>query len=236
MKAFLTMKRTIRNSYYAYKLIDTRNSSVFYVGKGYGTRMYSHKTEALKPEAEWTNPHKCRKILKILESGFAIKYEYVLCDNEQKALDLERQWLDEYRTHNSGGILTNISEGGQTAKPNKIPIDVYTTTGQFVKTYESTAEAARELGVGDEGIIRRCLNHYDALQTWNGLVFVYHDQPFKYQNTKIKNVSATNGTETLTFEGTKKAAGHFQRSLSCIRQCCKNRWSVNGYVLSYIEQ
>ena len=227
------MKQTIRNSYYAYKLIDPRTDEVFYVGKGYSTRMYAHRTEALKQESEWTNPHKCRKIRNILDAGLSLKYEYVLCENENEALLREQQWIALYGIANEGGQLTNISKEGQVANPPKRAIDVYTTEGKFVRTFDSSAEATRILGISDESIIRRCLKEYDSLSTYKGLVFVYSGEPFAYCNTKQKVVEALKGTEVLVFNGTKNAAKYFARSTSCIRQCCANQWIVDGYELRY---
>jgi hypothetical protein len=227
------MKRTIRNSYYAYKLIDPRSDKPFYVGKGYSTRMYAHKTEALKDKSEWSNPHKCRKILNILKTGKVLKYEYTLCENELAAIALEIQWISLYGISNDGGILTNISKSGQVANPITKPIDVYDVSGEFIKTFNSAAEAARLLGIPDPGIIRRCMNAYDSLKKYKNYVFVYSGSPFNYKNEKIKVVKAANGNVELTFNGTSEAAKHFNRSLSCIRQSCKHGWKINNYQLSY---
>ena len=228
------MKRTIRNSYYAYKLIDPRTDQPFYVGKGYSTRLYSHKTEALKPKEGWTNPHKCYRILQILNDGADIKYEYVLCESEEAALSLEREWIVEYGISADGGILTNISASGEVAHPTCIPVDVYKVTGEFVGTFKSVNDVTRQLCVSDEGIIRRCMNDYDSLSTYKGYVFVKAGQPFSYVNNKKKVVVATNGDCVIRFNGTKAAAAHFGKSPSCVRQCCKNNWQIDGFTMSYV--
>lgn len=227
------MKRTIRNSYYAYKLIDPRTNQPFYVGKGYSTRLYSHKTEALKPEDKWTNPHKCRRILQILNDGMDIRYEYVLCNDEHNALVLESQWMETYGLSSAGGLLTNISAAGEVTHPRSTPVDVYTVEGEFVGTFKSVNDVTRRLCVSDEGIIRRCMNNYDALTTYKGHVFVESGQPFAYTDTKKKTVIATNGDNVLRFAGTKAAAAHFGKSPSCVRQCCKNNWQIDGFTLKY---
>lgn len=228
------LKRTIRNSYYAYKLIDGRSDEVFYVGKGIHARMYAHKTEAQGDPTLWTNPHKCRKILKILAKGARIHYEYVLCDSEQAALILEQEWIRIYGISNDGGTLTNISAAGQVANPQTKPIDVYDKhTSQLLHTFKSATEAARQLNISDPGTIRRCLNHYDSLRACKGFVFQYHGEPFSYVDAKIKTVVAKKGADMLYFSGTKAAATYFERSVSCIRQSCTHMWTIEGYVLSY---
>ena len=225
------MKKTIRNSYYAYKLINTKDRLPFYVGKGYGTRMHSHKTEAFKDKKEWTNPHKCNKIRKMLSEGYSIQYDYTLCKNENEAILLEKKWINTIGLDN----LTNISAGGQVANPKKKPIDVYNTKGQLIGHYQSTADATRSLGISDEGIIRRCLKQYDNLQTHKGMVFVYHNEKFNYVNKKIKIVIAESDDKILEFNGTAEAAKHLNRSKSCIRQCCKHNWKVGKFKLKYAD-
>lgn len=216
-------------------LIDPRNNNPFYVGKGYGTRMYAHKTEATKkPSKTWYNVTKCRIILSILKSGEDIKYHYVLCETEQQALKLEEEWIRQYgRLIDETGCLANISPAGEVANPICKPIDVYDIAGNYIATYKSSNEAAREMLISDPGIVLRCLHNYDALQTYKGHVFVYQGHPFNYKDNKIKIVLADNGVEVLTFNGTKAAGKFFDRSTSCIRQSCTNNWSIKGYRLSY---
>ena len=227
------MKRTIRNSYYAYTLINSLDNTPFYVGKGYGTRMYAHKTEALKPKDQWINPYKCRKILKILKHGGKIIYDYTLCDSEQEAIVEETSLIRKYGLSKDGGLLTNISTAGQIAQPRTKPIDMYLIDGTFIKTFESAADAARELGAGDPGVIRRCIKTYDTLNTYKGYVFCEHGKVFTYKNKKKKVVTATKNGVIKEFEDTTQAAEFLGRSLSCVRQSCKHEWTIKGYKLKY---
>ena len=196
--------------------------------------MYSHEAEAQRAIDKWVNPHKCRKILEILDAGQQIKYEQILCESDDLATDLECKLIAEYgRRWNCTGTLTNISIGGDGGNPEGIPIDVYTTGGKFVSTHDSCAEAARSLRVSDDSIVLRCLNGYDSLKTYKGLVFVLRGEPFVYTDSKTKQVVASRDDGNLIFNGTRSAAEYFNRSTSCIRQCCAQNWQVDGYRLSY---
>lgn len=84
----------------------------FYVGKGTGNRMYKHLKE---DENSTENLYKYRKINKILElSGcepIILKLEENL--SEVDAYSLEKSLIDEIGRSCNGGVLTNISEGGE---------------------------------------------------------------------------------------------------------------------------
>lgn len=56
------------NIFFVYALIDPRDGSIFYIGKGKGNRPYCHLKEAQAGVSG--NPYKIRKINKILEAGY----------------------------------------------------------------------------------------------------------------------------------------------------------------------
>lgn len=94
------------NIYFVYALIDPRDGSIFYIGKGKGDRPYRHLSEAKSGIS--CNPYKIRKINNILKAGYdcyEIKY---LHENlsEKEAFELE---IKEIASHDN---LTNISLGG----------------------------------------------------------------------------------------------------------------------------
>ena len=49
-------------------------------------------------------------------------------------------------------------------------------------------------------------------------------------------VIAESSQETLTFDNTTEAAIYLNRSKSCVRQCCKNKWKINEYNMKYKEE
>ena len=66
------------NEYYVYALIDPRDKSFFYIGKGKGKRYLEHEkniSELTKPYTEskkGINPNKTKRIKDIIESGIKL--------------------------------------------------------------------------------------------------------------------------------------------------------------------
>lgn len=95
-------------NYYVYVLKRPDNTP-FYVGKGKGSRWKSHVKRALN-KSNTTNPHKRNVILKILRYKEHIYTDIYMCENENKAFELEiymiRELSKEYK-------LTNKTNGGE---------------------------------------------------------------------------------------------------------------------------
>lgn len=89
--------------YYVYELIDPRDGSVFYVGKGKGNRVKAHEREARRGKRSY----KCNKIRQILKEhgsiGFNIVKEF---KDESKAYAFERKHIAKHDN------LTNVLPGG----------------------------------------------------------------------------------------------------------------------------
>lgn len=99
--------------WYVYELLDSRDNSVFYVGKGRGNRINDHEKEALKGVCS----KKCNKINSIIKSGNSIiknKVASFWC--EQAAYDYETDLISFYGLKN----LTNIMAGGQRAFERRV--------------------------------------------------------------------------------------------------------------------
>jgi len=100
--------------WYVYNLIDPRNEQVFYVGKGFGQRMFVHKCRALK----WVKDNKknkvnaklYHKILSILaEHNDYIALKVFETFDEKEALYYETQEIACYGIEN----LCNLTLGGE---------------------------------------------------------------------------------------------------------------------------
>lgn len=99
------------NIYFVYALIDPRDGSIFYIGKGKNNRPYRHLEEAKKTNEinKGQNPYKIRKIKNILAAGYETYDVIYLHKNltEKEAFELE---IKEIASHDN---LTNISLGGE---------------------------------------------------------------------------------------------------------------------------
>lgn len=92
--------------YFVYELVDPRDGSVFYVGKGTGKRPYAHAAEARAHN--FKNPAKVKRILEIFDTGQEVEIRYVHVDlYEREAYRLEREQIASHGLKN----LTNISRG-----------------------------------------------------------------------------------------------------------------------------
>ena len=98
-----------KREYYVYALL--RNGVPFYVGKGKAFRIFEHKTEATKTNA---NSHKLNIIRKLLKGGKEIEYKiYKFFEDDINAWKLEIKLIHEYgRLIDKSGILTNVTKGG----------------------------------------------------------------------------------------------------------------------------
>lgn len=113
----LTAKQEDRR-FYVYHLIDPRDGSVFYVGKGTGNRVSQHVRNAVRGRVD--NAPKHKRIMQIIRSGHAV-IERVVADKmtERAAFQIERQMIAEMRecgiTNISGGSVSNIEKAHQQA-------------------------------------------------------------------------------------------------------------------------
>lgn len=99
------------NEYFVYALVDPRDGSIFYIGKGKGDRPRQHLVESLRYKNDTKNainPHKTRKILNILNAGYDSYDILYLHENlsEEQAFELEKYEIANYSN------LTNIGKGG----------------------------------------------------------------------------------------------------------------------------
>jgi hypothetical protein len=106
--------------YYVYFLRNPDDKGIFYVGKGKGRRMYSHKIIAEQKNSHYsTNLHLYNKISKFLKEGKEIIYEKIFeSSNEQETLNKEIFYISQFGTFYrvegvKKGKLLNLTKGGE---------------------------------------------------------------------------------------------------------------------------
>lgn len=100
-----------RVNFYVYLLVDSRDNTVFYVGKGHGNRVHDHVKEAMAGNDE-CNPEKNAKIREILDAGAYVKPYIVRWGmTEEEAFCVEAAMIDFLSSSLKPGKLTNMVSG-----------------------------------------------------------------------------------------------------------------------------
>ena len=111
------MKVRPANRFYVYVLIDPRDRTVFYVGKGTKRRISDHVRKVRQGQSD--NIAKCLRISEILREGLEVIEEKVAEGmTEANALDLERQLIASYAylTNQTTGTMTYSEKSKQRAR------------------------------------------------------------------------------------------------------------------------
>jgi hypothetical protein len=134
LKQALSLIRASETAYYVYVLVD-ENGLPFYVGKGTGTRIVAHETEAAdltcssfeqwEVDAEgviegkelafrYTAP-KHQEIRRIWDLGVKVRYQLPFFHDEETEAHAEEKRLIKLhgRRDRGTGMLTNLSDGGE---------------------------------------------------------------------------------------------------------------------------
>lgn len=124
--------------YYVYAYVDPRTELPFYIGKGHGTRAYSHLTES---RTTTKNLKKWNKIASLRKSGYEPQVT-ILIDNltEDAAYLYEEELIRKYgrKGIDPGGILTNICASGRP------PGCAYARIGKLHSEHSKKIMAARK--------------------------------------------------------------------------------------------
>ena len=97
--------------FYCYVLwrSDKKPIQPFYVGQGQKGRVFHHEM----PSEEGNNPHKDRIRKKLLKLDKPMLFSIELLDSEEDAKNKEIELIKMMGRHNNGGLLTNLTDGGE---------------------------------------------------------------------------------------------------------------------------
>lgn len=101
--------------YYVYALVDSRNSKIFYIGKGKENRVFQHAKGALEDAFSENAPNlKLDTIRSIISEGKKVAYYIIRHNLEEKQAYLVESTLIDMQTYspfNHNNQLTNLIAG-----------------------------------------------------------------------------------------------------------------------------
>lgn len=124
-KAFLAQQPV----HYVY-ILRRPDGRPFYVGKGYGPRVFQHENEARHPNNRLSNSYKLNVIRSIWRSGLKPTYEIdLITSSPDEAYEREAALIALFRRLHEGGPLTNLAAGGgSTAGPAPASVERHSAT------------------------------------------------------------------------------------------------------------
>lgn len=163
------------DGFYVYILKRPDTNLPFYVGKGNDDRYMDHIIAAQYDRKD-SNQSKIGTIRKYLEKGLLPLVEFIQCDNEDSAFEIEVEEIAKWGRMIDGGILTNITLGGDGHTHGHKAVDQYNLFGEYIQTFSSLLEAARSFGSQRSGPIIDCCKHQRATKTAFGFFWTYHGE------------------------------------------------------------
>jgi hypothetical protein len=231
------------DKYFVYQHIREDKGNIFYIGIGkINTKGKTYKMERYRAYSkQGRNP-----IWKNIVAKTAYVVEIIKDDlgfDEAKGLEIEL--ISLHGKVKTGGLLSNISDGGETVLPELLTVlndpkcselvYQYGLNGHFIKEWLSTNQIKRELGF-DNSVIRKAL-----LGKTKSPNISYGYQWFReYKGESInpcasgkttlhKKVRLSNDTQELIFNSRAECAKHFNVSSSQVSNAIHKGWRFKGY-------
>ena len=155
---------------------------------------------------------------------------------KKEAFDFEKALIKELKSNDKVNGY-NISEGGEGGnRAAMYPVKQYDLLGNFIKEYDSAAEAARQVGTDRTRITHACKKHGKA----SGYMWCYSteeiDKPYRRKNQKSVIQKTLDGKYVKTYISVKDAFEKTGINVDNICKCIsgKNR-HAGGYVWMYEE-
>lgn len=225
--------------YYTYLLISPITNQPFYIGKGKGNRAYFHiKSAALNWQGSRTgNKLKSNTIKNILKKGMEVIIKLTYFSNEEDAFLEERKLIEAYGLKSEGGLLTNLTRGGEGYTRPGIKVDQYDMVGNLIDTFDSI-QAASVAVAGNSNLknaIKECCE--GTRRSAKKFKWAYHGQELRKTHfNKIKCVGQfKNDTLIASFSSISDTAKlGFDRT--CVSNCCRGIHKTHkGFTWKFIE-
>ena len=146
----------------------------FYVGKGKDRRPQNHITAARRGWKD-NNYYKINTIRKYLKKDLLPVIEIIECKTEREAYDLEIELIAKWGRCgiDEGGILTNITLGGEGNTGGQRPVKQYNLFGEYIQTFPSCLEAAQFFKKSCSSAIIECCKKRGGQKTAWGYFWTY---------------------------------------------------------------
>lgn len=211
--------------YFVYQHIRDDKNTIFYIGIGKIRVDKLATTEKMKHYRAYTKQGR-NPIWKAIVKKTSYTVEIVETNiSKEEAVKLEILLIEKYGKIKNKGLLSNISDGGETVLPELLTVlndpkcsqrvFQYDLEGNFIKEWLSTNQIKRELGF-DNSVIRKSLKG----KTKSPNVSYGFQWFLEYRGNKInssasgkltlhKAVKLTKGSETLIFNSREECAKYF---------------------------
>ena len=231
--------------YFVYQHIRKDKNTIFYIGIGKIREDSLATTDKMKHYRAYSKQGR-NPIWKAITNKSEYSVEIISTGiTKEEAIILEIQLIEKYGKIKNKGLLSNISDGGETVLPELLTVlndpkcselvYQYDLEGNFIKEWLSTNQIKRELGF-DNSVIRKALRG----KTKSPNISYKYQWYLEYRGIKINKVSGgkttlhkgvrlTNSKEVLIFNSREECAKFFQVKSSQISNATKSNYKFKGY-------
>lgn len=239
------------DNYFVYQHIRHDKSSIFYVGIGKIRNGKADTTEKMKHYRAYSKQGRNR-IWKAIVNKTSYSVEIVKTNiSKKEAIEIEMFLIKKHGKIKNNGLLSNISDGGETVLPELITVlnDAkcsqkvyqYDLKGNFLKEWLSTNQIKRELSF-DNSVIRKALTG----KTKSPNISYNYQWFLEYKGDKIaasdfgkitlhKAVKLTKDDEILIFNSREECGKYFNVKSSQITNALNNNFKFRQYKVENYE-
>ena len=212
--------------YFVYQHIRNDKKSIFYIGIGKIRTDILATTDKMKHYRAYSKQGR-NPIWKRIVNKTSYTIEIVKTNlSKQEAINLEIFLIEKYGKIKNKGLLSNITDGGETVLPELLTVlndpkcsqkvYQYDLDGNFIKEWLSTNQIKRELGF-DNSVLRKALTG----KTKSPNISYNYQWFLEYRGEKIepsdsgkttlhKGVKLTKESEILIFNSREECAKYFK--------------------------